>query len=185
MTGGFSGYASVSRSFTSGETDADYSGSYMIFVQTTAPTGWVQDTTYNDYALKITSGTPGTGGSVNFSSVYASGIVPTGTISGISSSTGSTGATTVSEAQIPAHNHTSTAVGRPTVTGMVNPGYPAGTKMVPANSLTTNDGGISPYGNYGGTAHSHTVSVSPASYTSPTSFDLRIKYIDTILCYYP
>jgi hypothetical protein len=38
----------------------------MLFQQTAAPTGWTKDTTHNDKALRLTSGTVGTGGSVAF-----------------------------------------------------------------------------------------------------------------------
>ena len=38
------------------------SGTKMLFQQTAAPTGWTKDTTHNDKALRITSGTVGTGG---------------------------------------------------------------------------------------------------------------------------
>lgn len=69
--------------------DAFPSGTKMLFQQTSAPTGWTKDTTHNDKALRITSGTVGTGGSVAFETAFASQ-TPAGTISG------STGSVTVS-----------------------------------------------------------------------------------------
>lgn len=45
-------------------------GTKMLFQQTAAPTGWTKDTTHNDKALRVVSGTAGFGGSVLFSSVF-------------------------------------------------------------------------------------------------------------------
>lgn len=54
-------------------------GTKMLFMQTNAPTGWTKGTDQNDKALRIVSGTPGTGGSTAFSVVFASR-TPTGTV---------------------------------------------------------------------------------------------------------
>jgi hypothetical protein len=64
-------------------------GTLMLFQQTAAPTGWTKQTTHNDKALRVVSGTAGSGGSLAFSSFVAQTI----------------GATTLSIAQIPSHNH--------------------------------------------------------------------------------
>ncbi len=66
-------------------------GTVMLFAQTTAPTGWTKSTTHNDKALRIVSGTAGTGGSSAFSAVFTSGL--------------SASATTLSTAQMPSHSH--------------------------------------------------------------------------------
>lgn len=47
------------------------SGTAMLFVQTAAPTGWTKDTTHNNKALRIVSGTASSGGSTAFTSVFA------------------------------------------------------------------------------------------------------------------
>ena len=47
------------------------SGTAMLFQQTAAPTGWKKSTTYNDYAVRIVSGTASTGGSSSFSTCFA------------------------------------------------------------------------------------------------------------------
>ena len=47
------------------------SGTAMLFVQTSAPTGWTKSTSHNDKALRVVSGTASTGGSTAFSSVFA------------------------------------------------------------------------------------------------------------------
>ena len=46
------------------------SGTVMLFRQAAAPTGWTKVTTYNNYALRIVSGTPSSGGTVAFSDLF-------------------------------------------------------------------------------------------------------------------
>ena len=69
-------------------------GTALLFNQTTAPTGWTKVTTNTDAALRVVSGTVGTGGTVAFSTAFASQAV-----------SGSIGATTLTSSQIPAHTH--------------------------------------------------------------------------------
>ncbi len=67
------------------------SGTKMIFNQTAAPTGWTKVTgSGNDHALRVTTGTVGTGGSVAFETAFASQTIPTHSIS---------------EAEMPSHDH--------------------------------------------------------------------------------
>lgn len=66
-------------------------GTLMLFQQTAAPTGWTKQTTHNNKALRVVSGTAGSGGTVAFTTAFASGL--------------SAGATTLSTAQMPSHNH--------------------------------------------------------------------------------
>jgi hypothetical protein len=69
------------------------SGTVMLFGQTSAPTGWTKDTTnYNNSALRVVTGAASTGGSVDFTTAFASGL--------------SAGATTLTTTQIPSHTHT-------------------------------------------------------------------------------
>lgn len=79
------------------------SGTRMLFQQTAAPTGWTKDTTHNDKALRIVSGSVGSGGTNAFSTVMAQTTV---------------GATTLTAAQVP--NLSVSVSGTITV-------YPAGT----------------------------------------------------------
>jgi hypothetical protein len=65
------------------------SGTTMLFVQTSAPTGWTKSTTHNDKALRVVSGAASSGGATAFSAVM----------------NGSVNATTLTEAQIPSHTH--------------------------------------------------------------------------------
>lgn len=65
----------------------------MLFQQTSAPTGWTKQTSHNDKALRVVSGTVGSGGSSAFSTVFGKT---------------ATDATTITTATMPSHNHPGT-----------------------------------------------------------------------------
>ena len=52
----------------------------MLFQQTSAPTGWTKVTSSNDVALRVVSGTVGSGGSVAFETAFTSQTIPTHTL---------------------------------------------------------------------------------------------------------
>lgn len=109
------------------------SGTRMSFHQTSAPTGWTQDTNpaYNDALLRIvTSGGGGTGGGNGFGSWNTQTVV---------------GYTALSIDQMPSHNH----IGYQTaIVGGSQPGYTAGSNFANVqNGPTTYTGG--------GSAHTH------------------------------
>lgn len=171
MTGGFSGYSSVSKSFAAGG-GGEYTGSTMVFVQPAAPTGWVQNTTYNDYTLRVVSGTASTGGTANFSSVFTS-ITPGGTTE-TAVLGGVTDATTLSTATLPSHTHTYTSQGV----------YQTGSSVAPlvnrspfSQSYNSSDM-ISPAA---GQSHEHPAGnpVSTTFFGSPVN--MTVKYVDCIL----
>lgn len=66
-------------------------GTSMVFQQTAAPTGWTKQTTHNDKAMRLVTGTPSSGGSVAFSTVFGK--------------TATDNYTLVSPTDIPAHSH--------------------------------------------------------------------------------
>ena len=71
------------------------SGTVMLFVQAAAPTGWTKQTTHNDKALRLVSGTgAATGGTTAFSTVFAAGTL-----------TFTSDSHTLSIAEMPAHTH--------------------------------------------------------------------------------
>jgi hypothetical protein len=151
------------------------STSITSFNQTNAPTGWTKITTYNDYALRITTGTTGVGGSTAFSSIFSARI-PTGTLSG----SASTGSTTLDSTMIPSHYHTATR----NSSTLTNAGYtkvgggyadlvggPVINSTTPYTSTPTGGGG----------SHSHAM---PLTYSSPGftgSLNVAVKYVDLIL----
>jgi hypothetical protein len=69
-------------------------GTVLIFGQTSAPTGWTKLTNLDNYALRVVSGAASTGGSVAFTTAFASQAV-----------SGSVGSTTLTTPQIPSHSH--------------------------------------------------------------------------------
>jgi hypothetical protein len=77
------------------------SGTAMVFRQTAAPTGWTKITSSDNAALRVVSGTAGTGGTVNFTTAFSG----TATVDG----------TAITTAQMPAHNH-----------GVTDPGHSHG-----------------------------------------------------------
>lgn len=80
---------------TSTSTNLIPAGTLMLFQQTAAPTGWTKQTTHNDKALRVVSGTAGSGGTSGFTTVFTNQ-TPTISVS----------ATTLSTAQMPSHTHT-------------------------------------------------------------------------------
>jgi hypothetical protein len=135
-------------------------GTVMLFVQTSAPTGWVKSTAHNNKALRVVSGTAASGGSVAFTTAFAN--------KPVSGTNGSVGATTLTIAQIPSHTHTrgiwdSTA-------GFLN--YPVITGFETSNTPETSTGATG-----GGGSHTHT-----ASAFTGTAINLAVQYVDVIIC---
>jgi hypothetical protein len=140
------------------------SGTIMLFAQTAAPTGWTKDASnYNNSALRVVTGTVSTGGTVDFSTAFASQ-TPTISITGI---TGSAGSTTLSTPQIPSHSHP--FVGQSSDQFGTNEGGNNG------GSNTTKTSGAAG----GGGSHTHPFSFSSGTATS-SAINLAVKYVDVI-----
>jgi len=160
-------------------------GTVMLFAQTSAPTGWTKDTTnYNNSGLRIVTGTASTGGSVDFTTAFASQ-TPTGSVS-ISSVSGSAGATTLTTPQIPSHAHQVFEFGG---TRQIQPALrmyntfttgPVTTTVAPnPDAQTTINQGSANTG--GGGDHTHPFSFSSGSGTfSGNAINLAVKYVDVI-----
>jgi hypothetical protein len=132
-------------------------GTAMLFQQTSAPTGWTKSTTHNEKALRIVSGSAGSGGSTAFTSVFTSR-TPAGTV----------GSTTLSASQIPSHTHTfevTKASNTPT-TGANDRAVNAANVGAGASTGTTSTAGS-------GGSHNH-------SFTG-TSMDFAVAYVDAII----
>lgn len=143
------------------------SGTKLLFQQTAAPTGWTKDTSQNDKALRVVSGTASTGGSVAFSTAFAS--------QAVSGTVGTSGATTLSSSQIPSHTHNLNA---PVVWSTYSGGNPptlfAGTTSA-ANSGTPGYWN-QPDATGGGGSHTH----SGGTFTG-TAINLAVQYVDVII----
>jgi hypothetical protein len=143
------------------------SGTRMTFNQTSAPTGWTKDTSVDDAGFRLVSGSVGSGGTVDFTTAFASKAV-TGTVS-ISAISGSAGNTTLSTPQIPSHNHTISTLSEFPGGGAFN-----GTGGAVGSVTTSNTGG--------GGAHSHPFSFSSGTASfSGTAINLAVKYVDLII----
>ena len=139
------------------------SGTIMLFAQTAAPTGWTKNSSTGDNsALRVVTGGVGSGGSVDFTTVFVSNRAVS-----ITSASGSVGNTTLSTPQIPSHTHAydtrSPGSSSPLVLGDGNPGTAAGPQVV-----TTATGG--------GGSHTHPLSISSGA----GEVNLAVKYVDVI-----
>jgi len=157
----------------------------MLFNQTAAPTGWTKDATaaLNDSALRIVTGAVASGGSLAFSAAFAAGRVVSGTTDGFAAggtvNAGTTGATTLSVAQMASHTHQeqggSYGLGGHYAVSVAN-GW-SGSR--PLDSITLPSGGngshthTTPAQSFTGTAHSHTLASS--------SLAMNVKYTDLII----
>lgn len=165
------------------------SGTYMLFQQTAAPTGWTKQTTHNDKALRVVSGTASSGGSVAFSTAFASQAVA-GTNS--SESITLTGTTSVSDVTLPAHTHLMWA---DTEDG--DGDYPDATEYTSKKgnwgsnnnyqaegTATSATLGLTSTAGSGTGSHSHATSVTGGSHThtfTGTSINLEVEYVDLII----
>ena len=132
------------------------SGTAMLFVQTSAPTGWTKSTTHDNKALRIVSGAASTGGSVAFTTAFASQAVA-----------GTVGSTTLTTSQIPSHTH-SVSWGQ---SGSAGTGagavYYAGSTQATLGTRTSDATG-------GNSGHDHTF--------TGTAINLAVQYVDVIIC---
>jgi hypothetical protein len=145
-------------------------GTLMLFQQTTAPTGWTKQTTHDNKALRVVSGTCVNGGTTAFTSVFTSR-TPAGTNSG-----GSVSAHTLTTNEIPSHTHTysqMTFPGEYEGSGFPFAGPVGGVTQYPPNPVNSNTAASG-----GGAAHSH-------GFTNPTfngtAMDFAVQYVDLII----
>lgn len=143
-------------------------GTLMLFQQTAAPTGWTKQTTHNDKALRVVSGTASSGGTSAFTTVFTN---QTPVISG------SAGATTLSTAQMPSHNHVGTRIvttpNNSSGTGYFN--YLYGSAGYDGDFGWTPSGTTQVLAQGGGGSHSHSLSATSSAIT------LNVQYVDLII----
>jgi hypothetical protein len=143
-------------------------GTDLLCFNTTAPVRWTKQATHNDKAIRLVTGTPSTGGTVAFSTVFGKT---------------ATDSHTLSVAEIPSHDH-GTNTGGQSVTHTHN---------VPA--LNTNQAVIASGGtfatNYGAVGatitgnasvdHTHVISAQGGSGGHTHPMDIRVQYVDAII----
>ena len=130
------------------------SGTVMLFQQTSAPTGWTKSVAHDNKALRLVSGTVGSGGAVAFTTAFTSQSVG-----------GTVGDTTLTTAQIPSHTH-----GIQTYTGNIA-GAQAG--KVYNGGGTSATFVVNTQGTGGGGAHSHSL--------TGAAINLAVQYVDVII----
>lgn len=143
--------------------------SVSVFFQASAPTGWTKSTSHDDKTLRVVSGTGGgSGGTSSFTTVFPNSLKT------ISSSnvpmTGTVGNTTLSAPQLPGHTHPNGgSIGL----------SPGGGDVQSGSGWTRNFPSTGSGPGVGGGSHNH-----PWSGTAQfsTSVDLRVQYIDVIVC---
>ena len=163
----------------------------MLFQQSSAPTGWTKVTSgLNNHALRVVSGTAGSGGNAAFTTVFASrnltanaaNTTATGNISVANTTAGgnvtianaSTGGTvnshTLTTSEIPAHSHNIQGVG-----GSNSSSYPARVTLGRQPNWTnvsthdTGGGGGHSHGFTGG-SHNHNGTLSGTAHNHNASF---------------
>lgn len=162
------------------------SGTLMLFQQSAAPTGWTKQSTHNNKALRVVTGTASSGGNDSFSTVF-----------GTSKSTDSY---TLLEADIPGHTHgvgsyAAASGGAHTHTVQVQTQSDTGSGFTViedkgGSHLQSNNVAVSDFATVSaipsGGAHSHSVTGTSASTGGDGghSHDLTIdlEYVDVIIC---
>ena len=164
------------------------SGTKMLFQQTSAPTGWTKQTSHNNKALRVVSGSASSGGSTAFTSVFTSR-TPSGSVSvSGSNSGGSVSNHTLTVSQMPSHRHTGGARGihdaanghYGTVSNVGNIAYPL------ARYTNGNANYDLYYTSYTGSGNSHNHGFSNPSWSGSASFsgssmDFAVQYVDVII----
>jgi len=166
------------------------SGTLMLFQQTAAPTGWTKQTTHNDKALRVVSGTASSGGTTAFSTAMSTpsvsgSISGSPDVSGLSvSMSGNISSTTLSINQIPSHSHSISVYQNTNEQGIIRArrlsndgenGY-----VGPLNTNSAGGGGSHNHGHnlsgsLGGSANSGNLAISSATAA------INVQYVDLII----
>ena len=142
-------------------------GTAMVFAQTSAPTGWTKSTTHDNKALRLVSGTAGSGGSAAFTTAFG-----TPAVTGSVSLSGSVGATTLSTAQLASHNHQYVYNPSATCGGTSRLRFSGSTYYHSTGTMTVTSTGSN-------ASHDHSFSGSGS--LSSASASISVAYVDVII----
>lgn len=154
-------------------------GTKMLFQQTNAPVGWTKQVTHNNKALRVVSGTVGSGGTVAFTTAFSSKAVA-GTLSNtVAGGSIVVNNHTLTTSQMPSHVHAQNA-------NMQNWDYggaktwaaagPLNHGLATTNTSTAAEGGGGGHnhgGSFTGVTHGHTF--------SGTAINMAVQYVDLII----
>ena len=144
------------------------SGTRMLFQQTAAPTGWTKDTSTNNAALRLVSGTVTTGGTMNFTGAFGASRSITGTVNNF----------TLGATHVPTHDHfiAGSGTGTTALSSTLYTNYTSnpGTNndyTLAGSTNVANRGLTNTYGSGGSHAHGFT----------GDALAMDVKYVDVIV----
>ena len=153
------------------------SGTLMLFQQTTAPTGWTKQTTHDNKALRVVTGTASSGGSNTFSGVFNTAVAVSGTSNNSTVTiSGSTAGHALTQAQLPSYTLTPSQRAKTEDKGTLNRGSSSG-GGASYEFLDIPSGGSDQ-------AHSHgagTLAGDNHSHTYTSDLELNVQYVDLII----
>ena len=145
--------------------DAFPSGTKMLFQQTTAPVGWAKQTTHNNKALRVVSGTVSSGGTQAFTTAFDS-YTPAGTnVVTIASHP-------LAPNEMPSHSHG---------IRLFDASAPSGTNLRVAATDDVGDERTGTTTNTAGNGDGHTHANSTAVFTGTASNQFDVQYVDIII----
>jgi hypothetical protein len=157
--------------WTSATIESFDAGTLMLFQQTAAPTGWTKQTTHDNKAFRVVSGTASSGGTVNFTTAFASQTVSISGTTGNTAAGGSVGNHTLATNRIPSHTHSLGAT--PAVTRLT--ANPKGAYVSGGQQNTGATGGGAAHNHpFSGSSHNH-------SFSDTDAVDLAVQYVDLII----
>ena len=153
------------------------SGTSMLFQQSTAPTGWTKQTSHNNKALRVVTGSVSSGGSNTFTDAFNSTKTVSGTTGGTGVTiTGSTAGHSITQAQLPSYTLVPTQRAKTEDKGPLNRGSSSG-GGASYEFLDIPSGGSDE-------AHSHgvgTLAGSSHTHSFSDTFNLDVQYVDFII----
>jgi len=157
--------------------DAFPSSTKMLFQQSSAPTGWTKQTTHNNKALRVVSGSVSSGGSNTFAAAFNTNNTVSGTTGGTAVTiSGSTAGHSITQAELPNITLTPQQRAKTEDKGPLNRGSSSG-GGAGYEFLDIPLGGS-------GTAHSHaagTLAGGSHTHTFSTNLNLDVQYVDLII----
>ena len=153
------------------------SGTSMLFQQTAAPTGWTKQTTHDNKALRIITGTVSSGGSNTFAAAFNTNQTVSGTTGGSGVTiTGSVAGHSITQAELPNVTLQTTQKAKTEDKGTLNRGSSSG-GGASYEYLDIPSGGSDQ-------AHSHgagTLAGDNHSHTYTSDLELNVQYVDLII----